>query len=213
MEGVESRARITATFSPTPPRSGERISPAAVTPEPSGSFFELRRPRISSDITDPRVRAAVAATNDGGRFAGPLPLLRHDGSRFHADISVTRFTDAVGQVRVCAFVRDVAAADRRALEAKVQHAQKLESLGVLAGGIAHDFNNLLVGILGNASLALTDLPDESPLREIVADIETTALRAADLTNRMLAYSGKGRFVVNQVDVNALVREMAQRCRR
>jgi PAS domain S-box-containing protein len=98
--------------------------------------------------------------------------------------------------------------ERRALEAKVQHAQKLESLGVLAGGIAHDFNNLLVGILGNASLALMDLPEDSPLREMVADIETTALRAADLTKQMLAYSGKGRFVVHPVDINALVREMA-----
>jgi PAS domain S-box-containing protein len=99
--------------------------------------------------------------------------------------------------------------ERRALEAKVQHAQKLESLGVLAGGIAHDFNNLLVGILGNASLALMDLPDDSPLREIIADIETTALRAAELTKQMLAYSGKGRFVVHPVNLNALVREMAQ----
>jgi len=100
-------------------------------------------------------------------------------------------------------------AERRALEAKVQHAQKLESLGVLAGGIAHDFNNLLVGILGNASLALMDLEEDSPLREVIADIETTALRAADLTKQMLAYSGKGRFIVRAVDLNALVREMAQ----
>jgi signal transduction histidine kinase/CheY-like chemotaxis protein len=98
--------------------------------------------------------------------------------------------------------------ERRALEAKVQQAQKLESLGVLAGGIAHDFNNLLVGILGNASLALSDLPADSPVRELVSDIETTALRAADLTKQMLAYSGKGRFLVQSVDLNALVREMA-----
>jgi PAS domain S-box-containing protein len=97
---------------------------------------------------------------------------------------------------------------RRALEAKVQHAQKLESLGVLGGGIAHDFNNMLVGILGNASLALMDLPENSPLREIIGDIETTALRAAGLTEQMLAYSGKGRFLVHPVDLNALLRDMA-----
>jgi CheY-like chemotaxis protein len=54
-----------------------------------------------------------------------------------------------------------------------------------------------------------DLPEDSPLRELVADIETTALRAADLTKQMLAYSGKGRFIVNTVDVNLLVKEMAQ----
>jgi len=54
-----------------------------------------------------------------------------------------------------------------------------------------------------------DLPEDSALREIISDIETTALRAADLTKQMLAYSGKGRFVVHPVDLNSLVREMAQ----
>ena len=293
------------------------------------------------DTTDPRTTKSLLAASASDRFAGLLPLLRRDGTGFHADVSATRFTDVEGNVRVCVFVRDIAARDlaerallasesryrsvietsgtvligigadgaifewnreaervygrsrtevlgkdfyitiipessraearagiaevlagrpsrsveypirsrdgteymliwnvarllgvrgealgviasgqditdlkrldveRRALEAKVQHAQKLESLGILAGGIAHDFNNLLVGILGNASLALMDIAQDSPLREIVADIETTALRAAELTKQMLAYSGKGRFIVHPVDVNALVREMAQ----
>src|SRR6185503_11791138 len=90
----------------------------------------------------------------------------------------------------------------------MQHSQKLESLGVLAGGIAHDFNNLLVGILGNASMALMDIPEESPLFEVVKDIETTALRAAELTKQMLAYSGRGKFVIRPVDLSQLVEEMA-----
>ncbi|MBV6520419.1 MAG: Sensor histidine kinase RcsC [Gemmatimonadaceae bacterium] len=98
--------------------------------------------------------------------------------------------------------------ERTRLASQMQHAQKLESLGVLAGGIAHDFNNLLVGMLGNASLALMDIGAESPLYEVVKDIETTALRAADLTKQMLAYSGRGRFVVRPVDLSALVEEMA-----
>jgi PAS domain S-box-containing protein len=98
--------------------------------------------------------------------------------------------------------------ERQELEQQMQHAQKLESLGVLAGGIAHDFNNLLVGILGNASLALMDIEEATPLFEVVKDIETTALRAADLTKQMLAYSGRGRFVVRSVDLSALAGEMA-----
>ena len=97
--------------------------------------------------------------------------------------------------------------ERRKLEAQVQHAQKLESLGVLAGGIAHDFNNLLVGILGNASLAESDLPPESPVREYIAQIETAAQRAADLAREMLAYSGRGQFVVQALDLSALVKDM------
>ena len=63
---------------------------------------------------------------------------------------------------------------RRALERKLQEAQKLESLGVLAGGIAHDFNNLLTGILGNASLARDDLGPSSPVQPFLEQIERAA---------------------------------------
>ncbi len=97
---------------------------------------------------------------------------------------------------------------RRQLEAKVQQAQKLESLGVLAGGIAHDFNNLLTGILGNADLALMDVPGESSGKVCIEHIRTAAHRAADLCRQMLAYSGRGQFVIEPVDLNALVREMS-----
>jgi signal transduction histidine kinase len=93
------------------------------------------------------------------------------------------------------------------LEARVQKAQRLESLAILAGGVAHDFNNLLVGILGNAGLALMDLPAESPVRLLVENIETAARRAAELTNQMLAYSGRGKFKVIHVDLSKLVKEM------
>jgi signal transduction histidine kinase len=97
---------------------------------------------------------------------------------------------------------------RRQIEARMLQAQKLESLGVLAGGIAHDFNNLLVGILGNAGLALEDLSPVSAARESIEGIETAAKRAAELCHQMLAYSGKGRFIVETIDLNDVVREMA-----
>jgi C4-dicarboxylate-specific signal transduction histidine kinase len=94
--------------------------------------------------------------------------------------------------------------ERIALEARVLHAQKLESLGVLAGGIAHDFNNLLVGVLGNADLALMDLDGNASAAEHLAMIVTAAKRASELTKQMLAYSGKGKFVVEPVDLSQLV---------
>jgi signal transduction histidine kinase len=106
-----------------------------------------------------------------------------------------------------ALERHAAEENRRQLEAQVQHAQKLESLGVMAGGIAHDFNNLLVAIMGNAGLALSEMPPDSPARDTVRDIETAAQRAAELTRQLLAYSGKGRFVVLPLDLNAIVDEM------
>jgi signal transduction histidine kinase/ActR/RegA family two-component response regulator len=100
-------------------------------------------------------------------------------------------------------------AERREMQARVQEVQKLESLGVLAGGIAHDFNNLLVGIMGNAGLALLELPSEETGRERIVQIETAARRASDLARQMLAYSGKGTFVVTPLDVSELVKEMTQ----
>ncbi|MEA3208156.1 MAG: hypothetical protein QOE70_1213 [Chthoniobacter sp.] len=99
-----------------------------------------------------------------------------------------------------------AAAERQSLEKKLQESQKLESLGVLAGGIAHDFNNLLTGVLGNASLARMDLPEDSPVQPLLGQIEAAAMRAAELCKQMLAYSGKGRFVVRNLDVNALIED-------
>ncbi len=105
--------------------------------------------------------------------------------------------------------RVAAEEEHRFLERQVQQAQKLESLGVLAGGIAHDFNNLLMGILGQAGLALLDLPQSHPAHERVRRMELAAQRAAELTNQMLAYSGKGRFALAHVHLSRMVKEMTQ----
>ncbi|MBN1611880.1 MAG: response regulator [Polyangiaceae bacterium] len=99
--------------------------------------------------------------------------------------------------------------DRRKLEQQVMQAQKLESLGVLAGGIAHDFNNLLTSILGNADLALGELSPDARAREHVQDVVRASRRAAELCRQMLAYSGKGHFVVQSVSINDVVEEMTQ----
>lgn len=96
--------------------------------------------------------------------------------------------------------------ERRRLEAQLLHAQKLESLGVLAGGIAHDFNNLLVALLGNAELAVAELPPVSPALPYLRNIEVASSRAAELCRQMLAYSGRGSFVVEAVDLSEVVRE-------
>jgi two-component system, cell cycle sensor histidine kinase and response regulator CckA len=97
--------------------------------------------------------------------------------------------------------------EARKLHEKLVQAQKLESLGVLAGGIAHDFNNLLVAILGHAGIALSDLRPESPVREDIAAIEVAAIRASELTKQLLAYAGRGRFVIGRLDLGRLVEEM------
>ena len=96
---------------------------------------------------------------------------------------------------------------QKKLEEQMQHAQKLESLGVLAGGIAHDFNNILTGILGNAEFAKLALAPESPILRNIKNIEKGAIHAADLTKQMLAYSGKGQFVIESINLNVMIDEM------
>jgi two-component system, cell cycle sensor histidine kinase and response regulator CckA len=98
--------------------------------------------------------------------------------------------------------------ERRKIEEQLRHTQKLESLGVLAGGVAHDFNNLLTGILGNASLALDAVKTHDPNRRPLEEVVRAAERAADLTRQLLAYAGKGQFVLRPLDLSALVREIS-----
>jgi PAS domain S-box-containing protein len=100
-------------------------------------------------------------------------------------------------------------AEQRELERRLQETQKLESLGIIAGGIAHDFNNLLTIILGNANIARLELPSDSNMRECLSRIEATSLRAADLCKQMLAYSGKGLFLIRRLSVNKLVEELKE----
>ncbi len=98
---------------------------------------------------------------------------------------------------------------RLALERQVQHAQKLESLGVLAGGIAHDFNTLLMAILGNADLALAEVPAPGPAHESLLAIKAAARRASEVAGQMLAYAGRGKFLVAPIALSDLVAEMSQ----
>ncbi len=114
-------------------------------------------------------------------------------------------------VSVSQDISDVKRAEEQRLkmEKQLQQVQKLESLGVMAGGIAHDFNNMLMGILGNAELARLDITAESTVNHYLNQIETAAKRLADLTNQLLAYSGRGRFVIKTVDMSRLVNELSE----
>jgi PAS domain S-box-containing protein len=133
--------------------------------------------------------------------------MRKDGTRIEVSLSISPVYDKDGTVIAASHVaRDIT--ERRTLETDRLHAQKLESLGVLAGGVAHDFNNLLTGILGNATLVMEDLPATDPNRRVLGECVRAAERAAQLTRQLLAYAGKGRFVTEAVDLSALVREIS-----
>ena len=155
--------------------------------------------------------------NPTGKFLEAL-ILRDSGTPFHAYMEGTTINGSVGprqrsdQILLMLAITDIserkhAEEKRLQLERQIQQTQKLESLGVLAGGIAHDFNNLLTIILGNTSLALDELPPLSSAHECLLTIEKTSLRAADLCRQILAYSGKGRLVIDEIQLGDLIEEM------
>ena len=132
--------------------------------------------------------------------------VRKDGSHVQISQSTSPVLDGAGKILGAAHIaRDIS--ERKTMEEKLRQTQRLESLGVLAGGIAHDFNNLLTGILGNASLACESLTPFSPQRKLLNDVIRAAERAADLTRQLLAYSGKGRFVIETANLSQLIREI------
>ena len=162
---------------------------------------------ILPEFRTPEIEMALIETETTRRPSSFLQLIRHLQKEVYLQITIYPgsngfFIFAQDQTRSILQERE-----NRAFMEKLRHAQKLESLGVLAGGIAHDFNNLLLGILGNVSLAMMDLSSDSTPYQCLVDIEQAAKRAADLSSQMLAYSGRGKFIVDQVDATQLIQEM------
>ena len=97
--------------------------------------------------------------------------------------------------------------EKKTLQQQLYQAQKMESMGLMAAGAAHDFNNLLTSIMGSISLLSDHLPKEPSAMGLVRDMEVAVQRAADLTNQMLIYSGRGKFIMEDIDLSSLVKEM------
>jgi two-component system cell cycle sensor histidine kinase/response regulator CckA len=151
------------------------------------------------------------------RWRYDLLIRRRDGElRWIADGSIELFGPdgtSTGSIGLLQDIDDRKRAEhereRHQQEVKLLETQRLESLSILAGGIAHDFNNLLVAILGNAGLATPLSEPGSMLRSSLEAITTASERASELTAQMLAFSGKGIFVVAPLDLSAAVEEASR----
>jgi PAS domain S-box-containing protein len=185
-------------------------------------MFGYRREELLGqplEILLPEQSRSVHAAHRGEYFRNPrrrpmgvgfeLAARRNDASEFPVEISLSYVREG-REITALAFVTDITARKRN--EERLREAAKVESLGVLAGGIAHDFNNLLVSIMGNASLALDVTPPGSPVHDMMRGVIEASERAASLVRQLLAYSGKGRFLVGQVDLSLLIAGKASQLR-
>ena len=221
--GVAARflpGKALATYVANDDRSRFRALLSAIPRDGQPRTVSLQLQRREGHVVEAELTYSVVAHEE-------QPLIRwmaRDVTEHERMARQIRALNAELESRVAARTADLTAAHRRAQElvekeqtarraaeeseAQSRHVQKLESIGVLAGGIAHDFNNLLHVVLGNADIALANLAGRSPARGPLEEVVRATLRAADLTRQLLAYSGKGAFVIRQLDLSTEVREMA-----
>ncbi len=157
------------------------------------------------DATRRSMSIMVAPVLDGDRPMGEVMIHSYTKNRYTEED--LRLASQIGAFASGALRRLVAERDRSAMQQTLHISKQYESLGLLAGGIAHEFNNLLVGILGSAELAMMDVPESSPAMPSLLEIRTSAESAADLTRQLLAFSGRGQFVVERVDIPGTLRGM------
>jgi signal transduction histidine kinase/CheY-like chemotaxis protein len=174
---------------------------------PESTVVSYKVCRQGVELRPSELPAQIAAASGRPVIAQEYELVFPDGRTVRLLMGAEPLFDASGRVRG-SVVTGVDMTELRTAEIRLQHAQKLESIGLLAGGIAHDFNNLLVGVIGNASLAQNMLPQDHPVLEILAHVIKAGDEAAHLTRQMLAYAGKGKFVVEPLDLSRLIPEMS-----
>ena len=149
----------------------------------------------------------MSRVRQGGRVSHFETVgVRKDGVKLSISLAVSPIRDDLGAiVGISQIARDIS--EQKELEQHFRQAQKLESLGVLAGGLAHDFNNLLTGIMGNASLAALELDDTEAVRDRIQEVLSASERAALLIRQMLAYAGKGRLLLEPLNLTTQVEDI------
>jgi len=164
-----------------------------------------------SVYVDPAVGHEVfRAIMAGGQWTGEVQMYAKD--RRILDILLRAYANKDKSGRITALVgiqtditeRKRAEEEREKLQAQLNRAQKLESIGTLAGGVAHDFNNLLMGVQGHASLMMLGLDASDPHHVRLKHIEELVQSGADLTGQLLGFARGGRYAVRPTDMNEIV---------
>lgn len=164
--------------------------------------------------SDPKDRSKFqrAVEREGAVIDFELKLRKKNGEEIDCLLTTTVRQSNDGHILgYQGIIRDItehkrAEEEKKRLEAQLQYAQRMEALGTLAGGIAHNFNNLLMGIMGNTSLLLLDTESESPKYAKLKKIERLIDSGSLLTKQLLGYAREGRYEIEPIDMNRVVRE-------
>ena len=153
----------------------------------------------------------LTALDAGDSFSGHVTATRQDGSTFPEEVTVTKIVDPDG--RTTHYVSTHAdITPRQRLESDLRQVQKMDAIGKLTGGVAHDFNNLLTVILGNAEV-MAEMTEDPGLRPLADTIVEAAERGADTVQRLLSFGRRQALQPENVDVNAVIRGLANLCHR
>ncbi len=159
-------------------------------------------------LGDIQLREFFSEENSEPRSNVSLKALRKDRTLIAVEMSFASHQYRGEYFRTC-FIRDVSIriqieVERKQLEQQLLASQKMESIGQLTGGIAHDFNNLLVAILGYTDLALTENAQEQDVQEYLEEIKLAGERAADMTQKLLAFSRRQIIEPELINANTLL---------
>jgi signal transduction histidine kinase/ActR/RegA family two-component response regulator len=161
---------------------------------PISAFFETNDPESPAISAHRAALAGESAAFD----------ITWKDRRFDAHVQPLRDAEGFNQGAI-GVALDVT--DRERLTDQLRQAQKMQAIGELAGGVAHDFNNLLMVVKGHAQLLIDRIPETSPLRGSVQQVEKAADRAAALTRQLLAFSRKQVLQPRVLDMNDVVAGM------
>lgn len=172
------------------------------TEEISSRTISDAHPDWAFDIIE---KTGIPAAIENGVWTGETTLQRGDGSEMPVSQVIMSHKSPEGELQyLSTIIRDISGQKR--LEARLQRAQKMEALGILAGGVAHDINNVLSGIVSYPDLLLMQIPKDSPLRKIILTIQESGKKAADIVQDLLTMARRGVVVENVVNLNIIISE-------
>jgi two-component system cell cycle sensor histidine kinase/response regulator CckA len=160
----------------------------------------------------PHVRVALSRVQRGENVVHEFRIVTHAGDTRWLREHMRAEREPTGELTVYGAARDVterhlAQLEHENLEAQLRQSQKMDAVGQLAGGVAHDFNNLLTVILTHCGFLLQELPTQTQLHDDASDIQAAARRAAELTQRLLAFSRQQVLTPTVLDLNSVLRDL------